>query len=180
MKRVLWLMPAILLFCATAKAQSTTPAWDIYGGYTYVRANLSGTSFNMNGGGASATQNLNDWFGGRVEFNAIGATVPTESGPERVNAQTITYGPVFTYRRFNRLAPFAHVQLGAVHASQGFLGISEGAFKFAASGGGGVDYALNDRVAVRVQGDYLMTRFLDARQDNIQLTAGLVVRIGSK
>ena len=50
----------------------------------------------------------------------------------------------------------------------------------AASGGGGVDYALNDRVAVRVQGDYLMTRFLDARQDNIQLTAGLVVRIGSK
>jgi opacity protein-like surface antigen len=181
MKRVSWLMPAILLFCATAKAQeSTVPAWDIYGGYTYVRANLGGTSFNMNGGGASATQNLNDWFGGRVEFSDVGATVGTRSNAERVNAQTITYGPVFTYRKFNRLAPYAHVQLGAVHASQGFLGISEAAFKFAASAGGGVDYAVSDRIAVRVQGDYLMTRFLDRRQDNVQLTAGLVFRIGTK
>ena len=175
MKRVLWLVPAILLFCVSAKAQET-PAWEIYGGYTFVRANLGGTSFNLNGGGAAADQNLNDWFGGRVEFNAFGGTVEGEN----VAVQTITYGPVFSYRKFDRLTPFAHLQLGAVHANAGFLGISQPAFKFALSGGGGAEYALNERVAIRVQGDYLMTRFLNARQDNIQVTAGLVVRIGTK
>ena len=175
MKRVLWLVPALMLFCATAKAQDV-PAWEIYGGYTYARANLGGTAFNLNGGGASATENLNDWFGGRVEFNALGGTV----GGVNVALQTITYGPVFTFRKFTRLTPFVHLQLGAVHADQGFLGISEGAWKFAMTGGGGADYALNDRLAVRVQGDYLMTRFLNMRQDNIQLSAGLVYRIGKK
>jgi hypothetical protein len=175
MKRLLWLVPAILIFCVAAKAQDV-PAWDVYGGYTFVRANLGGTSFNLNGGGVAATQNLNDWFGGRVEFNALGGTVDGTN----VALQTITYGPVFTYRKFNRLAPFAHLQLGAVHADAGYLGISEGAFKFAMSGGGGVDYALNDKIAVRLQGDYLMTRFLNMRQDNIQLTVGLVYRIGRK
>jgi hypothetical protein len=175
MRRVLWLVPVILLFCATAKAQDT-PAWEIYGGYTYVRANLGGTSFNLNGGGAAADENLNDWFGGRVEFNAFGGTVDGTN----VAIQTITYGPVFSYRKFDRLTPFAHLQLGAVHADSGYLGISEGAFKFAMSGGGGVEYALNERLAIRVQGDYLMTRFLNMRQDNIQMTAGLVYRIGKK
>ena len=48
------------------------------------------------------------------------------------------------------------------------------------TGGGGADFALSDRAAIRVQGDYLMTRFLNSRQDNIQLTAGLVIRIGRK
>jgi hypothetical protein len=175
MKRVMWLVPAILLFCAAAKAQGT-PDWEVYGGYTYLRANISGTSFNLNGGGASLEQNLNDWLGGRFEVNAVGGTIAGTN----VSAQTFTYGPVVSYRKFDRLTPFAHLQLGAVHASQGFLGISEGAFKFAMSGGGGVEYALNDRVAIRVQGDYLMTRFLNMRQDNIQLTGGVVIRIGTK
>jgi len=175
MRRVLWLVPVILLFCATAKAQDA-PEWEIYGGYTYVRANLNGTSFNLNGGGAAAEQNLNNWFGGRVEFNALGGTVDGTN----VAIQTITYGPVFSYRKFDRLTPFAHVQLGAVHADQGYLGISEGAFKFAMSGGGGIEYALNERLAIRVQGDYLLTRFLNMNQNNVQMTAGLVYRIGKK
>jgi hypothetical protein len=48
------------------------------------------------------------------------------------------------------------------------------------SGGGGADFALSERAAIRVQADYLMTRFLNARQDNIQLSGGLVIRIGKK
>lgn len=175
MKRVLWLIPAVLLLCVTTRAQYT-PAWEAEGGYSFLRANINGTSFNLNGGGGSLTENLNDWFGGRLEVNAFGGSYAGTN----VTAQTFTYGPVISYRRFDRLTPFANVQLGAVHASQGYLGISESAFKFAMSAGGGADLALNDRVAVRLQGDYLMTRFLDARQDNIQLTAGLVIRIGRK
>jgi Outer membrane protein beta-barrel domain len=175
MKRLLWIVPAILIFCVSAKAQNV-PAWEVYGGYTYMRANLGGTSFNLNGGGGSVSENLNNWFGGRFEVNAVGATIHGTN----VSVQTYTYGPVVTYRRFDRLTPFAHLQLGAVHASPGYLGISEGAFKFALAGGGGADFALSERAAIRVQADYLMTQFLNQRQDNIQLSTGLVIRFGRK
>src|ERR1035441_10985324 len=98
MKRVIWLVPAILFFCATAKAQDT-PGWEVYGGYTYLKANLGGTSFNLNGGGGSVSENLNNWFGGRFEVNAVGGTI----GGNNVSFQTYTYGPVVTYRKFVRL-----------------------------------------------------------------------------
>jgi hypothetical protein len=177
MKRFIFLVPVILLLCVSAPAQET-PAWDVSGGYSFLRANLnaSGGSFDLNGGYVSTTENLNNWFGGRLEFNAFNGSV---SGAN-VSAQTITYGPVFSYRKFDRITPFANVQVGAVHAGVGYLGISEGAFKFAMSAGGGVDLNLNRRFAIRAQGAYLMTRFLDLRQDNLQFSSGLVVHFGRK
>jgi hypothetical protein len=178
MKRVIWVIPAILFLCLSSQAQETTPEWEIYGGYSFLKAKLNGpgSSFNLNGGGASATQNFNNWFGGRLEFNAFGGTV---SGAD-VTVQTITYGPVFAYRKFDRFVPYAHAQFGDVHASRGYLGISESAHKFAMAAGGGVDIKINELAAIRVQADYLMTRFLSQRQDNIQLSTGLVFRFGQK
>lgn len=177
MKRAPWLFLVILIFSAAARAQET-PRVEISGGYSFLDANVNGTggSFHLNGGNVSATENLNQWFGGRLEFNAFGGT---ESGTN-VTAQTITYGPVFAYRKFERFTPFGHVQIGAIHASQGYLGISQSATKFALATGGGVDINLNERFAVRVQGDYLMSRFLSLRQDNLAVSTGLVVRFGRR
>ena len=175
MRPVIWLIPVILLLCMTTQAQET-PAWEISGGYSYLRGDLSGSSFNLNGGTGSVTENLNSWFGGRLEVSAYHGNV---SGTN-VSAQTITYGPVFSYRRFANFNPFAHIQLGAIHASQGYLGISASASKFAMVSGGGVDFQINKRAAVRVQADYLMSRFLNLRQDNIQGSAGLIIRFGKK
>jgi hypothetical protein len=177
MKRFAWLIPAVLIFlsCPALQAQET-PAWEISGGYSYLKADLRGSSFHLNGGAASLTENLNSWFGGRVEINAYQGSV---SGVN-VSAQTFTYGPVFAYRRFDKITPFAHVQLGAIHASQGYLGISTSAFRFAMSSGGGVDVKISHNAAIRLQGDYLMTRFLGLRQDNVTGSVGLVVRLGKK
>ena len=177
MKRGIWLIPAVLFFCLTTHAQDT-PSWEISGGYSYLKANLNGpgSSFNLNGGAAAVTQNLNHWFGGRLEFNAFsGSTAGTN-----VSAQTITYGPVFAYRKFERMTPFANLQFGAIHASQGYLGISTSASKFAMASGGGFDFNLNNRFAIRVQADYLMSRFLNLRQDNLRFSSGLVFRLGRK
>lgn len=175
MKWVLWLIPSILFLGITAQAQDI-PAWELYGGYSYLRADLNGTSFGMSGGNGSITENVNGWFSGRLEVSGYqGAT----SGIT-VSAQTATFGPVFTYRRLQKLTPFGNVQFGAVHASAGYLGISESAWKFAMSAGGGADFNINERVAIRVQGDYLLTRFLDLRQDNVRVLAGLVFRFGQK
>jgi hypothetical protein len=175
MKRIMWLVPAIMMLCMTAHAQNV-PEWDISGGFSYLDANLNGTKFNLSGGGGSLTENMNSWFGGRLEFNAYAGTVSAKN----ISAQTITYGPIFSYRRFNRLVPFGNFQLGAIHASQGYLGISESAFKFDMTGGGGVDFNINDRAAIRAEGDYMMTRFLDLRQDNLRFSAGLVIHFGRK
>jgi hypothetical protein len=175
MKQLFWIIPAILLFSFTARAQET-PAWEISGGYTYLKADLGGSNFNLNGVTASATQNLNSWFGGRVEVSAYHGK---ESGAT-VSAQTVTYGPVFSYRRFKTINPYAHVQLGAIHASTGYLGISQSAIKFAMVGGGGVDVQISKIASVRLQADYMMSRFLGLNQNNLQGTVGVVFHFGKK
>jgi opacity protein-like surface antigen len=178
MKRVIWLIPAILcfVFCATAARAQEVPAWEVSGGYSYLRVNVKSPSYGLNGGYGSLTENLNSWFGGRIE---VGAFTGTESG-RSVSAQTITYGPVFSTHRYQKITPFAEIQIGVVHGSRGYLGISQDAFRFALAPAVGVDLKVNDRVAVRVQGDYLMTRFLGLRQDNLVGSVGLVVRLGRK
>jgi Outer membrane protein beta-barrel domain len=177
MKRFIWLIPValILFFSAPARAQST-PAWDLSGGYSYLRADLNGSSFQMNGGFGSVSENLNRWFGGRLEVAGFTGTFAAKS----ISAQTFTYGPVFSYRKHEGFTPFAHVQFGAIHGSVGYLGISAPAWKFAMAGGVGADVKLKGRLGLRFQADYLMTRFLSLRQDNIQASVGLVYRFGSK
>jgi hypothetical protein len=175
MKQLFWIIPAVLLFSMTARAQET-PAWEISGGYTYLKADLGGSSFNLNGATTSATQNVNSWFGGKFEVSAYHGN---ESGAT-VSAQTFTYGPVFSFRRFRAITPNAHFQLGAIHASTGYLGISQSAIKFAMVGGGGVDVQISRMASVRLQADYMLSRFLSLNQNNLQGTVGLVFRFGKK
>src|ERR1019366_1914759 len=113
MKRLIWLIPAVFVLCISSARAQETPQWEITGGFSYLDANLNGSHFHLEGGGGSATENLNSWFGGRMEFNAYHGN---DAG-NVVTAETITYGPVFSYRRFSRITPSAHVQLGAIHAS---------------------------------------------------------------
>jgi hypothetical protein len=175
MKRVLWMIPLIILFSSIVHAQEI-PAWELSGGYSYLRSNLNGTSFGINGGIGTLTENVNNWFGGRFEVAAYSGS----ESDKRVSAETITYGPVFSYRRHNKLTPFGQIELGLIHASAGYLGISAPATKFAASSGGGADFKLNERAAIRVQADYLITRFLSLTQDNVRVSAALVIRLGAK
>ena len=146
MKRMLWIIPAIVVLCVTTHAQAYSE-WDIAGGYSYWDANLNGTRFGLSGGGGSLTQNMNSWFAGRLDFDAYGGTQFGRS----IGVQTITYGPVLSARRFNKWVPFGTVQVGAIHGSQGYLGISESAYKFDFTGGGGADFNINDRAGIRAE-----------------------------
>jgi hypothetical protein len=119
---------------------------------------------------------MNSWFGGRFEFTGL---TGSDAGLNS-NAQMYTFGPVFSTHKFERVTPFAHAQFGAIHGSAGYLGISQPAVRFAMTGGGGVDIALNRRAALRFQGDYLLTHFLNLRQSNLLISAGVVIRVGSK
>jgi len=61
-----------------------------------------------------------------------------------------------------------------------YLGISQSAWKFAAAPGGGIDFALNRKAAIRLDGEYLLSRFLGLTQENVNASVGLVLRFGRK
>jgi hypothetical protein len=172
MKRFIWLFPAVMVFCVMNARAQEVPKIEISGGYSYLDANLNGSHFDLNGGGGSLTENMNSWFGGRLEVNAYHGN---EAGTV-VSTQALTYGPVFSYRKFSRITPFAHFQIGAEHGSVGYLGISASAYKFAIGPGAGFDLILNRKASIRVDGEYIATRFLGLTQENANVSLGLVFR----
>jgi opacity protein-like surface antigen len=154
-----------------------TPKMEVFGGYSNFSANINTASFNMNGVAVSAAENVNRWFGGALDFSAH---FGTENG-HTVSMQTISYGPVFSYRKSPRITPFGHVLLGAVHGGPNYLDISKGEYRFGMYAGGGLDVKVAPNVALRIaQVDYLLTRFSNATQDNFRISAGIVMRFGKK
>ena len=174
MRRFSLLMVVWLLLGATAFAQKA-PEFEVFGGYSHLVADIGNTSFNLDGGEGSAVQNVNNWFGGMLDF---AVQYGTRNG-YNVNTEQIMYGPVFSYRKLSLFTPSAHVLLGAVRGSQGFAGISQSSTKFGAVFGGSLDYKITKMVSFRVvQADYLVTNFLGTHQSSLRLSSGLVFTFG--
>ena len=173
MRKCLVLLP-LLLLSASAFAQQT-PQVEVFGGYSNLWANINNSSFDMNGATGSVTENLNSWFGGTLDFSTHWGT---ENG-FKTDMQTLTYGPVFSYRKSKNVVPFGHVLLGAVRGGPEYLDISKSEVRFGAYVGGGLDLKVTPRIALRViQADYLMNRFSAGTQDNLRLSAGVVFYLG--
>jgi opacity protein-like surface antigen len=156
-------------------------------------------NFNLYGWNATATENLNKWFGGDLDvggaYNSLSPDFFFPSVPIVTKLHTVMYGPRFSYRKSERITPFVHVLVGVAHITghnnQATVftpllalvpqGTSRTDTAFAWALGGGVDLKVSHRVAIRlIQADYVMTRFFDQRQDNGRLSAGIVIRFGGK
>ena len=175
MRKFLVLLP-LLVLPVSALAQQE-PKVEVFGGYSNLTANLNASSFNMNGVNFSVAENLNSWFGGALDFSSH---FGTENGL-RINTLSMTYGPVFSYRKNKHIVPFGHGLLGAVRGGPDYLNISKPEIRFGVYVGGGVDVKVTPHIALRlIQADYLMTRFSSVRQDNIRLSAGIVLLLGKK
>jgi len=122
-------------------AAQETPKIELFGGYSFTRANLLGDKHvNLNGWNASVAYNLNKWVG--IVVDGSGAyrsrqvspqTViifvcpidPTHCppglvlGPTNLHQEVHTYsiGPQFSYRTDSRFTPFAHVLFGGGYTS---------------------------------------------------------------
>jgi hypothetical protein len=165
---------ALVLFFSVAAAAQQTPKIEIFGGYSHLFADLNDSSFNLNGVHVSAAENYNSWFGGVLDFSShFGSPYGVN-----INAQSIMYGPRFAYRKSRFVTPSVHALFGAIRGSAGFDGISKANYRFNMGLGGEIDLRINDKVAFRlVQADYMPTRFLNLRQDNIRVSTGFVFRI---
>jgi opacity protein-like surface antigen len=182
-KLLVSLLAVISAFGTTAQAQDVSKV-DIFAGYSYVRENPSTSgvsSFSLNGGSASIAYNANSWLSGVADFGAYHSGNILGTGASGT-LSTYLFGPRVSYRHFGRITPFGEVLFGVAHAGTSIAGTSGSDNAFAMSLGGGVDYRLTNRFAIRpVKVDYLMSRFSETgsggnTQNNLRVSTGIVFR----
>lgn len=181
LKVVVCMLAFVSLFSIAASAQEA-PKLDVFAGYSYVRVapSTSGvSSFDLQGGSASAAYNFNNWLSGVADFggyhsgNILGTHVDG-------TLATYLFGPRVSYRHYSRVTPFGQVLFGGAHLSGGVSGVSSSDNAFAMTVGGGVDVRLTRRFSLRpAQVDYLLTRFKEGtagnqNQNNLRVSTGVV------
>lgn len=182
-KLLVSLLAVISAFGTTAQAQDVSKV-DIFAGYSYVRENPSTSgvsSFSLNGGSASIAYNANSWLSGVADFGAYHNGNILGTGASGT-LSTYLFGPRVSYHHYGRITPFGEVLFGVAHAGASIVGTSGSDNAFAMSLGGGVDYRLTNRLAIRpVKVDYLMSRFSESgsggnTQNNLRVSTGIVFR----
>jgi hypothetical protein len=130
MKKLLLAALAFALLPFPSRAQDT-PKADVAAGYSFLWIG-QGFTFFMNGGSGSVALNVNNWLGAVGDFGAYHAS-PGVS----LTAETYTFGPRFSYRKWGRLVPFAQVLVGGLHASAVTTGFTNASNAFAFGAGAG-------------------------------------------
>jgi hypothetical protein len=182
----------------SAQAQDTasTPRVEIFGGYSYMNANIvvSGTRFNLNGASGSLAYNVNNWLGVVGDFGVYGQGSVAANG-RSLTVSSYQFGPRISWRG-HALVPFGQVLLGGGHATGTLyttslgngaapLGANNG---FMLTAGGGVDWKLNHTIGIRIiQTEYLYSQFLNAatgsnsnHQNNLRISAGILFSFGKR
>jgi hypothetical protein len=190
----IFLLGIVLIFSASAEAQGPAGVgagngsgaaiqqdyapWQISIGYQYSRINLFGTPFNANGVNISVARYFRQWIGVEAQLgsgfvqNTGQSTIPPNLSGKFL---FVGAGPRFVYRTRGRFEPWAHVEVGLEHMRFPLNGTTLGSnSSFGVEGGGGVDFYLNPRVAIRGEVDELGTRFFSTTQRSFQAVVGIV------
>jgi len=170
MKKAFW-VTLIALSCAVAGTAQDFSKVDVFGGYSYLRSDpgLGLASGDGHGWEASAAYNVNKWFSLKADVDGHYCCDQT--------MHNFLFGPQISFRG-EKVTPFVHGLVGGSH------GTSTGGFSttvMAFALGGGLDIKWTDRVSLRLaQVDYLGTRYGDATQNNLRVSAGIVIHFGRK
>jgi hypothetical protein len=177
MKRLVLAAVAFSLLGTVSRAQDT-PLADVAVGYSLLEV-THGYTLTLMGGSASAAVNVNHWLGVVGDFGGYDVVSGSLAG---LTGETYLFGPRFSYRRLERIVPFAQVLLGGGHASSEQSGFSGATNTFAIGAGGGADFGLDrsGRFAVRPQVEYIGFRGNGHTTGLIRVSAGIVFRIGKK
>jgi len=201
MRKFVLLCGVLALLAAPGMAQNgTTPAAEIFGGYSYLRVNPGEGAEGINvpaGWNAAVEINANSWFAFVADFSGHYKDISVDSITANFNLHGFTFGPQFNYRG-ERMKGFFRALFGAARSSgdvtvpvdlqairaggsQAQETISGSDTAFAMAVGGGVDVGASERIGFRLfQADYILTRFADTNQHNFRLSFGVVFRLGSR
>jgi len=186
MRKIALITLALFVLTSLAAAQIPTSG-NIFVGYSFENTDWSGLSSelsrpNLHGWQASLEGKVFPHLGIVADFaghyGSEGFTAQTPGGPVRVNITghqwEVLFGPRLSIPIGN-LAPFAEAMIGVAHIHNGDF-VDHTNTSFATALGGGVDYRLLRVLALRLQVDYLRTRFFSTAQNNVRISPGLVFR----
>jgi outer membrane immunogenic protein len=188
-----WLLFAAFTFgfAAQSQAQSqSTPRIEAGVDYSYVRSNTPPggcACFSLNGGGGSLAYYLTRSLAVAGEISSGHSSDIGISGTN-LTMTSYVFGPRYYWHSHRKATPFTQVLLGGVHANDSLAlrvaGQQVSSNAFAAKIGGGIDWPLNQRFALRpFEANYYLTHFANGvndHQNNLQLGAGVVLRFGER
>ncbi len=179
-------------------AQNNTA--DVFGGWSYAKANPSSTlpKTNMNGWVGSAEGYATHWFGAGFEIAGQFGSIPpppSVSGAPNLSSKEYSYmaGPQFRFVNQKRIQSAVRILVGGVFGqvnlastttssqinqlgAAGYGGFNE--TKFAALFALPVDVSVNRLIAIRVEPGIYLTNFNQSGQGNFRLSIGPVFRFG--
>jgi outer membrane protein OmpA-like peptidoglycan-associated protein len=169
------------------KSQASSSHFDLAGGYNLVNANAPPGDcgcFTMHGGFAGGQLNFSQWLGVAGEFSAGHASHISSLGQD-LTLTTFMAGPRVSWSRY-RAVPFGEFVVGGAHGGGSYFpsstSSSTSATSFAYAGGGGLDFNLNHRFAIRAfDAKFLHTAFpngVNGSQRQLQIGAGVVMHFG--
>jgi opacity protein-like surface antigen len=185
------LLACLLALCLplAASAQEAPPKVEIFGGYSYLRADTV-NGVNAHGFNTSLAGNITKHVGIVGEFsrltNSESVPILIPNFPNiTVNTNVLTYlfGPRIVLHR-GKAEPFVHALFGGARENlkvpgRPFAPVTDNAFAFAL--GGGLDVKAHENFAIRVAHvDYLGYKFTGQRRNNFRYSAGIVIRLGKR
>jgi len=175
---------AIFLFATSATAQIPTKG-NVFFGYSYVSADTNlGNRANLNGWNGSLEGKVLPFVGivadisGHYGSQNFPVSCGGISGACTINVNasmhTVVFGPRLSVP-IMKFTPFGEALFGVSHVSGSVTGYSNSDTSFAEVLGGGVDYRLVRGTGLRLEGDFLQTRFFGRTQNDFRLSTGVVL-----
>lgn len=190
-----------LMFVAAHCLPAQNASAEIFGGYSYTKANplVLLPKQNMHGWVGSAAAYANRWIGAGLEIAGQFGTLPPPSG---VTAPNVTFkeysylaGPQFRFVKTDKAQAALKFLLGGVFgqvnldnqtsaaasaqlAAAGYSGFNQ--TKFAMLVALPVDVSVTKLIGLRVEPGLYLTDFSKTKQNNFRLSVGPVFRFGGK
>ena len=142
-------------------------------GFTYVRFRSTAFDVGMYGLNTSVVYFPNRWLGFEGNFTATVGPHVFNNNIDQTRYAGITGGPKIIWRK-EEWEPWVHALVGVAHINPQLAGASKNGA--AIELGGGIDYPLGFRLALRLEGDWLRTEIASSSQENFQLVTGVVFR----
>jgi hypothetical protein len=144
--------------------------WELGLGFTYVKFRSPAIHQNMLGLNTTGAYFPRDWIG--VEGNITAAFGGTIFMDDLTKYGGFTGGPKIVIQR-RRWEPWVHALVGMAHVNPQLARVGKNGV--AVQVGGGADYTLRGPLAVRMEGDWVLTHLYSRSQNNFQLVIGLAL-----
>jgi hypothetical protein len=192
---------ACLLFAAGHSLLAQNNTAEIFGGYSYAKANpeVPLPKQNMHGWVGSVSGYANSWFGAGIEIAGQFGTLPPPSGVSAPDLSFKEYsymaGPQFRFLNMKKVQSNVKILIGGAFGqvnpdsktsatefqalgAVGYNGFNQ--TKFAALFAVPVDIAVNRLIALRVEPGLYLTDFVKTKQGNFRFSVGPVFRFGAR